>query len=205
MAAPSKQYQLYLEPYLRELPPECGAYDFPSLNALKRAFAFHGRLSDVAFPEATGNALENRRAVTVAVTHHIPYNSSFRSLILDKKDEELAYAYILGRAGGSPLVFDDGTPRPSDSGRWAKVWNRPLMKSMLAFHHRLRGQPMEVLALDVCALLWRRGETGIEAINKCNQAVSFVVDTRFRFKWNHPYKDVLSSKLLPPIQGWMAH
>lgn len=199
--ATDKEYQLYLEPYLRELPAEFGAYDFPLLNALKRSFSLHGRLADVAFPYATGNALENRRAVTVAVTHDVPYNNSFRSLILDAKDEELAYAYILGRDGGSPLVFDDGTPRPSDGGRWAKVWNRPLMKAMLGFHNRLQGQPMEVLASDGCALLWRRGEAGIVALNKCNQAVSFAVDTRFRFKWNHPYIDVLSHQPLPPIQG----
>ncbi len=199
--ATDQQYQLYLEPYLRALPAEFGAYDFPLLHALKRAFAPDGRLSDLAFAHATGNALENRRAVTVAVTHDIPYNNSFRSLILDAKDEELAYAYILGRDGGSPLVFDDGTPQPSDGGRWAKVWNRPLMKAMLGFHNRLQGQPMEVLASDGCALLWRRGEAGIVALNKCNQAVSFAVDTRFRFKWNHPYRDVLSNQPLPPIQG----
>lgn len=196
-----KEYQLYLEPYLRELPPDFGAYDFPLLNALKRAFAFGGRLSDVAFPYATGNALENRRAVTVAVTHDIPYNSQFRGLIMDKKDEDLAYAYILGRDGGSPLVFDDGTPRPSDNGRWAKAWNSPKMIGMIAFHNRMQGLPMEVLASDPCALLWRRGENGIVAINKCDQDVSFGIDTRFRFKWNHKYTDVLTNKQLAPIQG----
>jgi alpha-amylase len=199
--ATDQEYQLYLEPYLRELPAEFGAYDFPLLNALKRAFAFDGRLADLAFPYATGNALENRRAITVAVTHDIPYNHSFRSLILEPKDEELAYAYILGRDGGSPLIFDDGTPRPSDGGRWANVWKRARMKAMLLFHNRLHGQPMDVLASDACALLWRRGKDGIVALNKCNQDVSFTVDTRFRFQWNHRYKDVLSNKLLPPIQG----
>ena len=199
--ATDKEYQLYLDPYLRELPPEFSAYDFPLLNALKRAFAFNGRISDVAFPYGTGNALENRRAVTVVVTHDIPYNKDFRSLIMDKKDEELAYAYVLGRDGGSPLVFDDGTSRPSYSCRWSKVWNSSLMTTMIAFHNRMQGQPMEVLATDPCALLLRRSDTGIVAINKCDREVSFDVDTRLRFKWNHRYTEVFTKKQLPPIQG----
>ena len=196
-----KEYQLYLEPYLRDLPAEFSAYDFPLLNALKRAFAFGGNFTDIAFPYVTGNALENRRSVTVVVTHDIPYNESFRSLIMDKKDEELAYAYILGRDGGSPLVFDDGSSGKIDNGRWSNVWNDPLMTRMISFHNRLQGQPMEIVASDPCALLWRRGEYGIVAINKCDGEVSFRVDTRFRFKWNHPYRDLLSQTVLPPIQG----
>ena len=98
-------------------------------------------------------------------------------------------------------MFDDGTSRPSDSGRWSKVWNSSLITTMIAFHNRMQGQPMEVLATDPCALLLRRSDTGIVAINKCDREVSFDVDTRLRFKWNHRYTEVFTKKQLPPIQG----
>ncbi len=199
-------YQQFLEPYLRELPHRFGAYDFPLLMALKQAFAFGRPLSDLAFPYATGNALENRRAVTVVVTHDIPYNEGFRSLIFDKNadssvDEDLAYAYILGRDGGTPLVFDDQSDGRSNNGRWRDVWNSSKMRRMITFHNRMQGKPMEVVAADACTLLWRRGEEGIIAINKCVQEQAVTVDTRFRFKWNHPYRDSLTDSLLPEIKG----
>lgn len=202
----ASDYQKFLEPYLRELPVEFGAYDFPLLNALKRAFAPNQPLSDVAFPYATGNALENSRAVTVVVTHDIPYNDGFRYLIFDQDapssvDEGLAYAYILGRDGGTPLVFDDQSSGRSNNGRWRNVWNSETLKRMISFHNRMQGKPMEVLAADACSLLWRRQEDGIVTINKCAEDRTLTVDTRFKFKWNHPYRDTLSGSLLPPIQG----
>ena len=199
-------YQKFLEPYLRELPAQFGAYDFPLLNALKQAFVPGNPLSDVAFPYSTGNALENSRAVTVVVTHDIPYNSGFRYLIFDQDatssvDEDLAYAYILGRDGGTPLVFDDQSGGRSNNGRWRNVWNSENMKRMISFHNRMQGKSMEVLAADACSLLWRRQEEGIVAINKCGEERSITVDTRFKIKWNHPYRDSLTGNLLPEIKG----
>ena len=204
--ATSSDYKLFLEPYLRELPQEFGAYDFPLLNALKNAFAFGQPLSDIANPYSTGNALENSRAVTVVTTHDIPYNEGFRYLIFDKdadssKDEDLAYAYILGRDGGTPLVFDDGSAGKSNNGRWVDVWKKDMMKRMIDFHNRMQGKPMEVLAADDCALLWRRDEDGIVGINKCGDEHPLTVDTSFKLKWNHPYEDILTGKLLPEIEG----
>ncbi len=202
----SEDYQTFLEPYLRELPSQFTAYDFPLLNALRKAFSFGNPLSDVAFPYSTGNALENSRAVTVVVTHDIPYNDDFRDLIIDKDagssvDEDLAYAYILGRDGGTPLVFDDQSDGRSNNGRWRNVWNSDRMKRMINFHNRMHGKPMEILAADGCTLLWRRQEDGIVAINKCAEERSITVDTRFRFKWNHPYRDSLTDSLLPEINN----
>lgn len=199
-------YQQFLEPYLRELPASFAAYDFPLLHALKRAFAFANPLSDLAFPYSTGNALESSRAVTVVVTHDIPYNDVFRDLIFDQHasssvDEDLAYVYIMGRDGGTPLVFDDQSDGRSNHGRWRNVWNSDKMKRMIAFHNRMQGKPMELLAADACTLLWRRLEDGIVSINKCNEDRSVTIDTRFRLKWNHSYRDILSGTLLPPIQG----
>lgn len=204
--ATADDYKAFLEPYLRELPAPFGAYDFPLLNALKQAFAPGNSLSDVAFPYSTGNALENSRAVTVVVTHDIPYNDGFRYLIFNQDasssvDEDLAYAYILGRDGGTPLVFDDQSAGRSNNGRWRNVWNSEKMKRMINFHNRMQGKPMEVLAADTCSLLWRRQEDGIVAINKCAEEQSITVDTRFNFKWNHPYRDSLTGSLLPEIKG----
>lgn len=196
-------YTLFLEPYLRELPNEFAAYDFPLLNAVKQAFSPDRPLSDIAQPDKTGNALESQRAVTVVTTHDIPYNQPFRSLILEPTDEALAYAYIMGRDGGVPMVFDDGTTADPpfgkiDHGRWQQVWNRDRMRRMIRFHNQTQGTSMEVLHADECTLLWRREETGIVAINKCGEPRSITVDTKFKFKWFHPYQDVLTDE--PPIE-----
>lgn len=75
------------------------------------------------------------------------------------------------------------------------------MRRMIAFHNRMQGKPMEVLAADACTLLWRRQEDGIVAINKCDQQRSITVDTRFKLKWNHPYRDMLTDTQLPEIVG----
>ncbi len=197
----TQDYNLFLEPYLRELPQEFGAYDFPLLNALKNAFAVGQPLFNIAYPYSTGNALENSRALTVVTTHDIPYNEGFRYLILDPKDEELAYAYIMGRDGGNPLVFDDGSSGQTDNGRWVNVWKKDIMKRMIDFHNRMQGKTMEVLAADDCALLWRREEDGIVGINKCADERSFTIDTSFKLKWFYPYEDILTGKSLPEIQG----
>jgi alpha-amylase len=176
-----REYDLYLKPYLQQLPASFGAYDFPLLNAIRRAFAPGARLADLADPLRSGNALEARRAVTVVVTHDMPYNDPFRGLILDPGDEDLAYAYILGRDGGTPMVFDDGSSGRSDGGRWVGVWNRPRLLAMISFHNRMQGQGMEVLFADDCTLLWRRGRgsdaEGIVAINKCGNARAITIDT----------------------------
>jgi alpha-amylase len=202
----ASDYQQFLEPYLRALPAHFGAYDFPLLHLLRQAFVPGRPFSDLASPLSTGNALENSRAVTVVVTHDIPYNDHFRHWIFDRDasssvDEDLAYAYILGRDGGTPLVFDDRSAGRANNGRWRQVWNSVRMTRLIAFHNRMRGKPMEVLAADACGLLWRRLEDGIVAINKCAEDRTLTVDTRFKFKWNHPYRDHLTGRRLPPIQG----
>lgn len=191
-----EEYGLYLEPFLEGLPETFGAYDFPLLNTIKRAFAPGARLGDaLANPFADGNALEWRRAVTVVVTHDIPYNEGFRSLILDPKDEELAYAFILGRDGGTPLVFDDGSTWRTDEGRWVGAWKNPLLTRMIGFHNRMQGRRMEVLFADECALLWRRDEEGIAGINKCGGDPRPIrVDTRGKLKWNVPYRDAITGE-----------
>jgi alpha-amylase len=188
-----QEYNLYLKPYLQNLPASFGAYDFPLLNAMKRAFSLGARLSDIADPYSTGNALEPRRAVTVVVTHDIPYNSGFRGLIFDRKDEELAYAYILGRDGGAPMVFDDGSSWKTDGGRWVGAWQNDRLKKMISFHNRMQDKQMEVLVADECVLLWRREEDGIVGINKCDFDRNVPVNTHRKFRWYRTYRDSLDA------------
>jgi alpha-amylase len=186
------EYNLYLKPYLEQLPAAFGAYDFPLLNALKRGFQIDAPLSDLANPYGTGNALEWNRAVTVAVTHDIPYNSTFQSLVLDPKDEELSYAYILGRDGGTPMVFDDRSDLQWYDGRWGNAWRNESLRRMIGFHNRMQGKPMEVLHADRCSLLWRRAEDGIVAINKCGETQRISIDTNRKLKWFVPYREALT-------------
>ncbi len=194
------EYKLYLKPYLEQLPPAFGAYDFPLLNTLKRALAPGQNLGDnLANPYTDGNALEWRRAVTVVTTHDIP--TTFRSLIMDPKDEELAYAYVLGRDGGTPLVFDDGSKERFDSARWVGTWERDVMKKMISFHNRMQGKWMEVVNANECSLLWRRQEDGIAAINKCGSEQHITVDTRQKFKWNVTYRDAIAGGTLKITGG----
>jgi alpha-amylase len=98
-------------------------------------------------------------------------------------------------------VFDDQSDGRSNNGRWRNVWNSEKMKRMIAFHNRMQGKPMEVLAADACTLLWRRQEDGIVAINKCAEQRAVTVDTRFKLRWNHPYRDSRTGSLLPEIKG----
>jgi alpha-amylase len=127
----------------------------------------------------------------VVVTHDIPTNSPFRRLIFDRTDEQLAYAYLLGRDGGTPLVFDDGSRDANDGGRWAGAGMAPHLLAMIAFHNRLQGRPMQMLHADACTLVWRRGEDGIGAINKCAEDRSISIATHGRFRWFRTYRDSL--------------
>jgi alpha-amylase len=194
---PSTSEYFYLGDYLRETPSHYTAYDFPLLNRLKAVFRPEGRMTDLGNPEASGDALPGERALTMTVTHDIPYNNVFRGLIFgDRTDEELAYAYILGRDGGSPMVFDDGSQGRTDNGRWVNAYANARLNSMIRFHNAVEGQGMEVLAANDCALLFRRGQEGVVGINKCGTEQAFSVTTNWRFYWSRDYVDTLSGNRL---------
>lgn len=187
------EYKLYLQPYLAQLPKSFGAYDFPLLIALKRAFEPGRSLGGyLARPYESGNALESARAVTVAVTHDIPLNGAFQSLVMDPTDELLANAYLLARDGGTPLLFDDGSKPAAHGGRWANTLEDPVLARMIGFHNRMQGKPMELLYADGCSVLWRRAEDGIVAINKCGFTQNIALGTDHRFKWNVDYRDAFT-------------
>ncbi len=188
----SSEYDSFLAPYLSQTDHK--AYDFPLFATIRGAFAYGGSMSSLANPVGYGQALQNDREVTFTITHDIPTNSGFRYQIMDPQDEYLAYAYVMGRDGGKPLIFSDNTG--TDSNRWVNAYKATHISNMLKFHNRTQGQGMEVLASNSCAILFRRGEEGVVGINKCTSDQNFSVSTNNRFKWNRNYRDVLSGGAL---------
>jgi alpha-amylase len=163
------EYGLYLAPYLAGT--DHSAYDFPLFHAIRSAFAFGARLDGLADPAARGQALPAARAITFTVTHDIPNNGIFRDLILDPVDETLAYAYVMGRAGGMPLVYSDNN-ESNDGDRWNGAWRRADLTAMIGFRNAMRGEDMQVLSAGHCHLLFRRGQRGIVGVNKCAEPVA---------------------------------
>ena len=192
--AGDREYALFLEPWLSRT--EWAAYDFPLHAMLRRGFGFGGDLSILADPLAGGQALPGARAVTFAVTHDIPNNQGFRGLLLDPVDETLAYAYLFGRGGGSPLVYSDHNE--SGDGRWVDAYRREDLTAMIRFHNAVAGEAEQrTLASGACFLAFRRGSLGLVAINKCGHSVEFEVEAGGDKLWQQtPYRDVLSGDTL---------
>jgi alpha-amylase len=187
-------YDRFLAPFLRDMPSNFGAYDFPLINTLKRAFAFGGSMNQLVNPGSTGQALNPFRALTMPITHDIPNNSGFRYLLFDPTDEKLAYAYVLGRDGGEPMVFSDYTK--GDNSRWFDAHKSADILAMIRFHNKMQGITQEVLAYNDCAIFWRRGQNGMAGINKCGSEVAFDVDTNQRFFWFRNYREQLTNTTL---------
>lgn len=159
---------IFIDPFLQET--WISAYDFPLFGTIREAFGFGGSLKKLVRPEAEGNALPWYRAVTFVVNHDIPYNDGFRSWLLERQDEHLAYAYILGKDGGVPLIFSDHNEsveqHPEDKERWTNIIERLDLVNMIVFHNAVHGQPMALLYESDTVLVFRRGNLGIVAINK---------------------------------------
>lgn len=134
-------------------------------------------MMELVDPAAFGQSLPWRRAVTVAVTHDIPNNDGFRGQLLEKQDEFLAKAYIMGRDGGVPMVYSDHNESagkyPADRDRWAGAWERDDIAAMIAFHNGVHGLPQRPLYEADGFLVLARGDRGILAINKTGE-------------WQHP-------------------
>ncbi len=187
-------YHKFLEPYLNNT--NHGAYDFPLFASIRSAFSYNGSMALLHDPEAYGQALPNNRAITFTITHDIPTNDGFRYQIMDPASEYLAYAYILGRDGGTPLIYSDALPdnEDKDNGRWENVWNRDYMVNMISFHNEMKGKQMTTLYSDKCMLIFKREKNGLVGINKCAEERSYTIDTyKTEFNWNVAYKDKLSS------------
>lgn len=190
----SNDYHSFLEPYLNDT--NHSAYDFPLFASIRDAFSYSGSMSKLHDPQAYGQALPNDRAITFTITHDIPTNDGFRYQIMDPTNEKLAYAYILGKDGGTPLIYSDAlsADEDNDNGRWKNVWNRSDMVSMISFHNTMQGKSMETLYSDQCLLIFKRDKQGLVAINKCGEERSYTIDTyNVEFNWYMPYQDKLSN------------
>jgi alpha-amylase len=187
------EYEQYLLPYLADTSHR--AYDFPMHASLRGAFAFGGNLANLVDPLAAGQALPGDRAVTFTVTHDIPNNSGFRGLLLDPVDETLAYAYILGRDGGTPMLYSDHNE--SGDNRWVEAWRRTDLNAMVDFHNRMVGQDLRMLAAGPCFVLFRRGALGLVGINKCGNGVDVEIDiSADKLWWRTPYRDLLGGTVI---------
>ena len=173
------EYDRFLAPYLSGT--DHAAYDFPLLATIRNAFGFNGSLSSLVDPLSRGQALQGARAVTFTVTHDIPNNSGFRYQIMDPTDETLAYAYVLGRNGGTPMVYSDNNE--SGDNRWVNAYDRTDIKGMVRFHNSVQGTDMQVLSHGQCHIIFRRGSLGIVGINKCGSTVNASVNMNNSVLW----------------------
>ncbi|CAH0526650.1 alpha-amylase family glycosyl hydrolase [Vibrio hippocampi] len=170
--ATEQEYEIFLQPYLEHT--QLGAYDFPLFSTMYQAFTRRGSFKSLINPYCFGQALSNKRAITFAITHDIPNNEVFQSLIMREEDEWLAYAYILGRDGGVPLIYTDldtsGIRSKEGSPRWQNAWKDPRMAKMIEFHNRTHGEPMQILKASSDILVIKRGNKGVLAINKSTRS-----------------------------------
>jgi len=186
----SSDYRNFLGPYLSGT--DHGAYDFPLLNAMRNAMGPGGSLRSLENPQSGGNAIAGNRAVTMPITHDIPTNGGFRYLIMNPTDEHLAYAYVLGRSDGAPMVFSDRTG--TDNNRWVDDYKQGDIKGMVKFHNEVAGQGQQTMYVDDCVLVFRRGKEGLVGINKCGGERWIELNTNEKFYWFRTYRDALSGE-----------
>lgn len=209
----SEEYDRFLAPYLKKTDHD--AYDFPLFHQIKQVFSHGKPMGDLLKRD-----LDPTRAVTFAMTHDLPLNEGFRDSILEESDEELAYAFILGKDGGSPLIYSDQGEGvdPQGKKRWKEVFRDSKIKAMIHFHNLMEGIPMTLVSHGDCFLLFRRGVQGIVGINKCDTPQEIEIDLskhplRFQYKdVLHAEGDVLflkekKSLILPPRSAkmWVIH
>jgi alpha-amylase len=187
----TSEYDIFLASFLRET--SFAAYDFPLLDTLKKAFMHQGSFTALADPVRHQNAVEHSRAITAVVTHDIVNNEGFKWYIHDPHDEMLAHAYILGRNGGTPLIYSDHNE--SGAGRWVHYYRRSDLKAMIRFHNSTQGAPMKVIDISDCHILFSRGDKGLVGINKCGSTVSRSYSlTQLGLKSGGTYENVLNSQ-----------
>lgn len=169
-AVPQQQLFLFGE-YVTANPQDIGpyldsmdAYDFPLARTMKEAFAWGGDLRTLVAPRDAQKALHGVNAVTWVKHHDLaaPREDEAERAQWDYwriggrsggVDEILAYAYILGRREGTPLVYVD-------------KYNHPMVRAGVRFHNLALGQAMHWLIKAQNQLAWQRGEELLVAINK---------------------------------------
>ena len=198
--AGNAEYDNFLAPYLNDTGHN--AYDFPLFASIRSAFSFSGSMSELVDPLAYGQALPNSKAVTFSVTHDIPLNDGFRYQIMDPTDETLANAYILGRDGGTPMMYSDHN-ESNDGARWQDLYKRSDIVDMIEFHNAVQGRSMDIVNHGSCFIMFRREHVGIVGINKCGSGQDVWVDTNAEgLWWYRNYKDTLSGNTQYITSQW---
>lgn len=127
------------------------AYDFPLARAMRQALAPGGDLGSLLHPSALWGPL----SVPFANHHDLVKNrrafADFR--VADRRDRALAYAYILARGEGTPLVYGGDL-------RVAEV------KAGMRFQLAALGRPLVPVEASRTVLAFRRGEAALCALNK---------------------------------------
>jgi alpha-amylase len=190
--ASKEEYELFLAPYLEKT--NLSAYDFPLFLTLYQSLMDDGDLSSLVDPYCFGLALSKYRAITFTITHDIPNNDVFRSLVMEPWQEHLAYAYILGRDGGVPLIYSDlNTSGIENSGqpRWQDAWQRDEMIAQIEFHNRMHSLPMIPIITEEKLLVFSRGDQGIVVLNSSEDPRQFTIE------WNKNVSDIITGALFP--------
>ena len=132
-----------------------------------------------------GQCLDDKRAITFAVTHDIPNNGVFRNQMLSPQQEQLVYCYLLGCSDGAPLIYTDlNTSNDLDAlgyPRWEQSWHDTSLIKMIQFHKQVHGSPVQVLESTDDILVILRGTEekpiGVVAINKGQKNVIISLPT----------------------------
>ncbi len=197
--AGTSEHDGFLTPYLNATGHS--AYDFPLFQQMRSAFGMSGSMNQLVDPGAYGQALAGSKAVTFSVTHDIPLNDGFRYQIMDATDETLANAYILGRDGGTPLMYSDHNE--SGDNRWVNLYKRSDIVDMVEFHNAMQGRGMQVVSNSNCFILFKRDHAGVVGINKCGSGQDVWVDTNSAgLWWYRNYKDTLTGNTQYITSQW---
>ena len=186
-----------LTPYL-SASSRVGFMDFVLQETLRQAFGFNGDLTELVDPEKSRKALDKNKSIAFTVNHDIPQNDAFSYMIMDPKDEELAYAYVFARKAGTPHVYSDlGRSDGLSSDRWKLAHRNPFKIAMVKFHNLLASKSEEFALSDKCLLAINRESEGVAIINKCGY--SWNGDIRANFMGT--YSDLLSGRRTQAIKG----
>ncbi len=159
-----------LVPYL-QASDRVGFMDFVLHETLRQAFGYDGDFAALVEPEKSQMALDRSKSIAFTVNHDLPQNDAFKFMIMDPKDEELAYAYIFARKGGVPHVYSDlGQSDGLSSDRWKWAHRSSAKKAMVKFHNLLASKSEQFALSDKCLLAINRESEGVAIINKCGYA-----------------------------------
>ncbi|MEI8027842.1 MAG: alpha-amylase family glycosyl hydrolase [Pseudomonadota bacterium] len=189
-----------LTPYL-QASDRVGFMDFVLQETLRQAFGYNGDLTALVDPEKSQMALDKSKSIAFTVNHDFPQNDAFKFMIMDPKDEELAYAYIFARKAGIPHVYSDlGQIDGLSSDRWKWAHRNPVKIAMVKFHNLLASKSEEFALSDKCLLAINRESDGVAIINKCGYTWSG--DVRGSFIGN--YVDLLTGKKIQANKGALS-